>query len=331
MENDFITKFRNQYSQKTKDAANKESKAWDNASLLGEYYDNYNKARKERGDKSMSYNDFTLKVSDMVGKMGVEDGKWSQEDYDNKSYRDSDNYEDYANNVLNKIMGGIAPWRGNLSQEIDDNAPEEVKEAYNRIRKYGDSQWSTEAVNERTNQRYSDDKNVFDIAGSTFGTIGDKLGSGFASIWNSPYNNSDQKKSDMKIVNDYRKQMGDTAIAMFDDFDTFFDEYKKNKSSDKKATDNNSGTNESGSSASATGGTSSSDDDVVTFQLDRANDPNYKGFGQKIVDLGLATDNGLWGSNGDVAFYTQQLYEQGAVDKNGNLKIGVPIKLRRRK
>lgn len=81
----------------------------------------------------------------------------------------------------------------------------------------------------------------------------------------------------------------------------------------------------------ATGGTSSSNDDIVTFQLDRANDPNYKGFGQKIVDLGLATDNGLWGSNGDVAFYTQQLYEQGAVDKNGNLKIGVPIKLRRRR
>ena len=72
-------------------------------------------------------------------------------------------------------------------------------------------------------------------------------------------------------------------------------------------------------------------DDVVTFQLDRANDPNYKGFGQKIIDLGLATNKGLWGSDGDVQFYTKQLYEQGAIDKNGNLKIGVPIKLRRRR
>ena len=55
------------------------------------------------------------------------------------------------------------------------------------------------------------------------------------------------------------------------------------------------------------------------------------GFGQKIIDLGLATDKGLWGSDGDVQFYTKQLYDQGALDANGNLKIGVPIKLKRRK
>lgn len=75
----------------------------------------------------------------------------------------------------------------------------------------------------------------------------------------------------------------------------------------------------------------SDDSDTVTFILPRANDPNYRGFGQKILDLGLATDKGLWGADGDVQFYTKQLYEQGALDKNGNLKIGVPIKLRRRK
>ena len=71
--------------------------------------------------------------------------------------------------------------------------------------------------------------------------------------------------------------------------------------------------------------------DTVTFTLPRANDPEYGGFAQKIIDLGLATDKGLWGSDGDVAFYTQQLYDQGALDANGNLKIGTPIKLKRRK
>lgn len=54
-------------------------------------------------------------------------------------------------------------------------------------------------------------------------------------------------------------------------------------------------------------------------------------FGQKILDLGLATDNGLWGDNGDVNFYTKQLIDGGYIDQNGNIRIGSPIRLRRRK
>ena len=73
------------------------------------------------------------------------------------------------------------------------------------------------------------------------------------------------------------------------------------------------------------------DEDTVTFTLPRANDPAYRGFGQKIIDLGLATDKGLWGDDGDVAYYTQQLWDQDALDERGNLKIGVPITLKRRK
>lgn len=66
----------------------------------------------------------------------------------------------------------------------------------------------------------------------------------------------------------------------------------------------------------------------VTFTLPKANDPNYRGFGQKLVDLGLATSKGLWGPDGDVAFYNKQLHDQGIY---GNLPIGVPIKLKKRK
>lgn len=54
-------------------------------------------------------------------------------------------------------------------------------------------------------------------------------------------------------------------------------------------------------------------------------------FGQVILDLGLMTDNGLWGTNGDVAYYTQQLVDQGVLDSNGNIPVGTMIKLQRRK
>ena len=53
-------------------------------------------------------------------------------------------------------------------------------------------------------------------------------------------------------------------------------------------------------------------------------------FGQVITDLGLTTDAGLWGQDGDVAYYTQQLVDQGALDRNGNIPIGTTIKLRKR-
>lgn len=54
-------------------------------------------------------------------------------------------------------------------------------------------------------------------------------------------------------------------------------------------------------------------------------------FGQVICDLGLKTSHGLWGPDGDVAYYTQQLIDQGALDKNGNVIVGREIVLTPRK
>lgn len=57
----------------------------------------------------------------------------------------------------------------------------------------------------------------------------------------------------------------------------------------------------------------------------------YKGdyFSKVLVKLGL--DEGkLWGKDGSVKFYTNQLIEQNVLDKRGNVKIGVPFKLVRR-
>lgn len=50
-------------------------------------------------------------------------------------------------------------------------------------------------------------------------------------------------------------------------------------------------------------------------------------FGQVIKDIGLESGNGLWGDNGDVAYYTQQLHDQGIY---GNIPIGTTIMLRHR-
>lgn len=51
-------------------------------------------------------------------------------------------------------------------------------------------------------------------------------------------------------------------------------------------------------------------------------------FGQVILDLGLNTSHGLWGADGDVQYYTEQLHEQGLY---GNIPIGTTIYLTPRK
>ena len=51
-------------------------------------------------------------------------------------------------------------------------------------------------------------------------------------------------------------------------------------------------------------------------------------FGQVILDLGLNTSHGLWGADGDVNYYTEQLHEQGIY---GNIPIGTTIYLTPRK
>lgn len=47
-------------------------------------------------------------------------------------------------------------------------------------------------------------------------------------------------------------------------------------------------------------------------------------FGQVIKSLGLSTSHGLWGEDGDVRYYTEQLHEQGIY---GNIQVGTEIKL----
>lgn len=57
---------------------------------------------------------------------------------------------------------------------------------------------------------------------------------------------------------------------------------------------------------------------------------NGDSLGRVIEDLGLQSGNGLWGQNGDVAYYTKQLSDQGMLDRAGNIPVGTTIRLRRR-
>lgn len=49
-------------------------------------------------------------------------------------------------------------------------------------------------------------------------------------------------------------------------------------------------------------------------------------FSKVLVNLGLSEGN-LWGSDGTVNYYTNQLIQQNMLDGRGNVKIGIPFKL----
>ena len=52
-------------------------------------------------------------------------------------------------------------------------------------------------------------------------------------------------------------------------------------------------------------------------------------FSKVLVNLGL-DENNLWGENGTVKYYTNQLIEQNMLDYKGNVLVGVPFTLTRR-
>lgn len=54
-------------------------------------------------------------------------------------------------------------------------------------------------------------------------------------------------------------------------------------------------------------------------------------FGQVLLNLGLSDGTNLWGPGGDVEYYTQQLIAQNMLDQRGNVKLGIPFYLTRRK
>lgn len=64
--------------------------------------------------------------------------------------------------------------------------------------------------------------------------------------------------------------------------------------------------------------------DTVTYTYKKG---DY--FSKVLVKLGL-DEKKLWGKNGTVRFYTNQLIQQNVLDRRGNVKIGVPFTLTKR-
>ena len=323
----FLDELRGTQNTEVANTKKADSDTFDWASNEGGFYQIYRNALQESGKQPISYNDFTKKVKGFIGAMGVEDGKWTKEDFDAGKY-DSATYNEYANSLMPSLFGGLDPQQMYNDNILDvfkkgsDKLTGEAKEAYDRLK----NRYDMLNVDERAAQRWSDDNTVGDVLANLWNGAWDRIGTTIGAAWTSPYQMNGQAEKDDNTLRAYAKQQLANGVDMLDNYESYVEKYraqkaeaaKNEKSSDNKASDS------SKNSGDTTG-------EEVSFTISKANDPTYKGFGQKIVDLGLATDKGLWGSDGDVQFYTKQLYDQGALDGNGNLKIGVPIKLKKRK
>ena len=295
------------YTQDDTERRSNIAKEWNDVSE--QFTNSYNSYLKNTGRKEISNLTAREKLRDFIGRAGVEDGKWSSDDYSNSNYDEYD-FQEYGTQTIKDLFGENGAMDFGAYVEKYGNADQ--KKTYERLNR-----------EQSTGEKVARGVGASLIPGAlnVMGPLGwASAAFGFGAAANA---DSKSRKSLSELKEKYVKEHNGAINTAFDAFENA-DKYLANR--DKVST----GTG-GGSQSNTTDGSSDTTSEEVTFTLPRANDPSYRGFGQKIVDLGLATNKGLWGSDGDVQFYTKQLYEQGAVDKNGNLKIGVPIKLRRRR
>lgn len=282
-------------------------KEWND--LSEQFMNSYNSYLKNTGRKEISDLTAREKLRDFIGRAGVEDGKWSSDDYSNSNYDEYD-FQEYGTQTIKDLFGENGAMDFGTYVEKYGNADQ--KKTYERLNR-----------EQSTGEKVARGVGASLIPGAlnVMGPLGwASAAFGFGAAANA---DSKSRKSLSELKEKYAKEHNGAINTAFDAFENA-DKYLANRDKVSAGTGG-------GSQSNTTDGSSDTTSEEVTFTLPRANDPSYRGFGQKIVDLGLATNKGLWGSDGDVQFYTKQLYEQGAVDKNGNLKIGVPIKLRRRR
>lgn len=282
-------------------------KEWND--LSEQFTNSYNSYLKNTGRKEISDLTAREKLRDFIGRAGVEDGKWSSDDYSNSNYDEYD-FQEYGTQTIKDLFGENGGMDFGAYVEKYGNADQ--KKTYERLNR-----------EQSTGEKVARGVGASLIPGAlnVMGPLGwASAAFGFGAAANA---DSKSRKSLSELKEKYVKEHNGAINTAFDAFENA-DKYLANRDKVSKGTGG-------GSQSNTADGSSDTTSEEVTFTLPRANDPSYRGFGQKIVDLGLATNKGLWGSDGDVQFYTKQLYEQGAVDKNGNLKIGVPIKLRRRR
>lgn len=334
MNTDFLNALR-QVQQNNSGSTNYGSQATPNVELygggekigqyLGNLYGAYNEARQKRGDGVVDYDTFVNKTNDFIGQMGVAEGKWTEDEYKNKSY-DKNAFNSYANALMPALVGYDASDNTSLDRYKDytDNMDEDTKAAYERLNKYQynlPGSWA-----KRNEERYKDDMNIVDYVSDSVASLGDEISTTLNWYGNAPYKAGGNYDKDIKKLEDYTSSRNASTADILDNYEDYI---AKARDAQKMSSGSSSGSGSSSSTSTGSGSPFSDDvseGEYVTF--------SYKpgdSFGQKIVDLGLATNNGLWGADGDVNFYTRQLIDQDALDANGNVKLGQTFKLRKRK
>ena len=281
-------------------------KDWDD--ITGQFGEAYNAYRKNSGGrKALDKDDMRDAIRGFIKKAAVADGKWTQEQIDNSDYDETD-FQEYGTKVLKDLVGEM----GGMDFEtyLDQHGSKEQKDTYKRVKEKEEAE-KKDPVGQGAKKAFG--AGLITLLGPA-AWAGAQIGY---------FQDKGQRENLKKIADEYdekhRNALND-AFDMFENSDSYFaKQAERNKNA--KPTDG-------GEKATGTETTTDNSGDTVTFSLPRGNDPNYRGFGQKLVDLGLATDNGLWGENGDVAYYTKQLNNQGIY---GNLPIGKNITLTRRK
>ena len=289
------------YTQDEDERKSNINKEWDD--LEGQFTEVYNKYREDNKMGKASADSVRQQLRDFIGRAGAEDGKWTLDDYAKGNY-DESIFREYGSQAIKDLFGENGT--DDFEQYLEKHGTNEQKATYKSI-KQSEERWKKDPVGTYMGKALGGAL-ISIIPG---GPIGAQIG----------YLQDKGKKEDLKkVMNEYNKSHSDAVNSALDAF-VNVDKYLANRSKVSGGADTNASTTAANTDDGTTG-------EEVTFTLTRGNDPNYRGFGQKLVDLGLATNKGLWGEDGDVAFYNKQLHDQGIY---GNLPIGVPIKLKKRR
>jgi hypothetical protein len=226
-----------------------------------------------------------------------------------------------------------------------DDMTDEEKAAYNRLKSnWYDSRRSDRGP--RSNKRHTDDTNLGESFLSGVVDVADWVGSGAKNQWNSPYysrNDAQSFQTDYNTLVNYANKRDADFADVFSNFEQYIADYKPDNV-DRDSTETTPSKGATPETVTTGGGTSGGGEGTPTATPNETTDvsspetfnfqvnpgDNYNGFGSMLAQLGEVSEFGLWGEDGDVAFYRDQLEDQGALDENGNIRIGQFISLRRR-
>lgn len=272
--------------------------------LYKEYY-------KKTGQGNLDTQFAHEKLRDFIYKNGLKDGKWENEDYDELDF------QQYGSELLDKLFEG--------SQTFDDyvtkNGNKSVQGTYKHNKFKNEHPWLDAAS-----------KTAGLLVGNATTAMGPLAAGPAAAVFgvgamNEMKNNNTLDEMYAKY-NQEQTGVYDNAFNLVENYDKYADVAATSAQSEEDSSapaSDEGGTTEGGKSDGF------SDEETEGDVIEYTYKPGDT-FGQVLVDLGLATDKGLWGDDGDVAFYDKQLWAQGAPDPvTGNIPVGTTIKLRRRK